>query len=101
MGATFFAFGSELVRDRLRKQARNRQAIGSGASEVDAAGADERLRLMVAVLSELPPDTLLIFRLHKFEGRSFSQIAKMLNVTADQVEHHIGLALRLLLQRGS
>lgn len=103
MGAKLFEVGTELVRDRLRtgRTARNRQATGSDAGELDAAGADERLRLMVGVLRELPADTLLILRLHKFEGRSFSEIAKMLNVTPDQVEQHIGSALRLLLRRGS
>jgi RNA polymerase sigma factor (sigma-70 family) len=58
--------------------------------------AARRLR---RAISELPPVTREVFRLHRIEGLTYAEIAERLGITAEAVEGHVADALYELARR--
>ena len=68
------------------------------SAEAVVAGR-ERLAALLHGLKRLPDKTQTIFRLHKFNGLSYAEVAENLNVSRSTVEKHMMDALRLLAAR--
>ena len=62
--------------------------------------AQERLRLVETALYELPERTRIVFVLHRFEEKSYAQIARQLQVSVSAIEKHMSKALSHLSKRG-
>ena len=58
-------------------------------------GKELEMRIYMAI-DELPPRCREIFMLHRFEGLSYSKIAKKLNLSPKTIEHQISTALQRL-----
>ena len=56
----------------------------------------ERLAQLMTALDGLPDRTNAIFRLHKFDGLSYAEVAQTLNVSKSTVEKHMMDALKIL-----
>lgn len=54
----------------------------------------ERLRRLLDAVAGLPPQTRRAFELHKFEGRSHAETARMLGVSTKTIEKQVSAALR-------
>lgn len=65
------------------------------SAEAVVAGRERLTRLMTA-LDRLPDKTKSIFRLHKFEGFSYAEVADRLGVSKSTVEKHMMDALKVL-----
>lgn len=113
--AFLFRLTSNLLMDRWRSshRATNRDTqwrqinheVGA-AEDLDAApsaeavvAGRERLARLVAALDALPPKTQTVFRLHKFDGVSYADIAAQLGVSRSSVEKHMMDALRVLARK--
>jgi RNA polymerase sigma-70 factor (ECF subfamily) len=107
-----YRLGSNLMLDRLRTERRAasrdlawRQAhrtivgkdeIDEAPAVEDALSARQRLAAIVRALSELPPQTQRVFRMHKFEGLSHPEVAAALGISRSAVEKHVMAALKHL-----
>ncbi len=67
----------------------DRRAVAAPTRELASWIADLRYE-------DLPPRTRDAFLLNRFEGQTYSQIAKRLGVSVSMVEKHIAEALRQL-----
>ena len=65
----------------------------------DAAASRQRLRQLVDAVTELPPQMQRAFRLHKLEGRSHAETARIMGLSVKSVEKHISAALKTLTLR--
>jgi len=113
--AWLYRLSSNLMMDRLRSGRRAtardgawRQvshAVGPSEDLHDAPDAEqvvagrERLAALVTALSDLPAKTQQVFRMHKFEGLSYAEVASRLGISRSSVEKHMMDALRLLSRR--
>lgn len=113
--AWLYRLASNLMMDRLRSGRRAaardgawRQishAIGPVEDIHDAPDAEqvvagrERLAAVVTALSDLPDKTRQVFRMHKFDGLSYAEVAARLGISRSSVEKHMMDALRLLNRR--
>jgi len=61
--------------------------------------ARERARLLAEAVAALPPKMGQAFRLHKLEGKSQAETARLMGVSVKMVEQHIAAAIRNLTQR--
>lgn len=68
------------------------------SAEAVVAGR-ERLAALIVALERLPTKTQTIFRLHKFDGVSYADIATQLQISRSGVEKHMMDALRHLAAR--
>ena len=107
-----YRLGSNLMLDRLRGERRAaardaawRQTHRSVLGETEVAeepaadrtlAARERLAAVVEALSALGPQTQRVFRMHKFEGLSHSEVAAALGISRSAVEKHMIAALKHL-----
>ncbi len=113
--AYLYRLASNLVMDRWRSTRRSAARDGAwrmvshNTGEVEdlddapsaedvVAGRDRYARLL-ATLSRLPPKTQAAFRLHKFEGLSYAEVAGRLGMSRSSVEKHMMDALRILAER--
>ncbi len=110
--AYLYRLASNLMMDRWRSSRRTaaRDAAWrevthiSGATEDidDAPSAElvvagrERFAALMSALGALPQKTQTIFRLHKFDGRSYAEVAHDLGVSRSTVEKHMMDALKTL-----
>jgi RNA polymerase sigma factor (sigma-70 family) len=101
--AWLFAAARNLLVDHSRR-AKVRPNVGEDALAqlADAApGADavllsrEELAVLTCAVDALPPRTREVFRLHKFEGRSYAEIAAQLGIAQNTVMVHMVKALGL------
>lgn len=110
-----FRLGSNLMLDKIRGEKRSaardhdwrdshRTLIG--AEEVAeeppadvALAARQRLDAVVAALRDLPEQTQRVFRMHKFEGLSHTEVAQALGISRSAVEKHCMAALKRLAER--
>ena len=60
-------------------------------------GARQELRAVLKDIDALPPKTRDIFRLHKLEGLSQTEVARRLDISISSVEKHLSGALKHLL----
>lgn len=112
--AYLYRLGTNLMLDRAKQRRREaaREAgwvqvtVGDGPEAAsdeppadEAVASRQRLAAVVAALEELPAQTALAFRLHKFEGLSHSEVAARLGVSRSAVEKYMIAALRHLLAR--
>jgi RNA polymerase sigma-70 factor (ECF subfamily) len=63
---------------------------------VQALAARQRLTAILAALAQLSPQTQRVFRMHKLEGLSHSEVAAALGISRSAVEKHMIAALRRL-----
>lgn len=96
------------ARSRRRSQARDtawRQVAHHTRGEDDVADSPsaettvmdrQRLRDLLEALDSLPDRTQRIFRMHKFEGRSYAEVAATFGISRSSVEKHMMQALRQL-----
>lgn len=65
----------------------------------EAVASRQRLRQLVEAAAELPPQMQRAFRLHKLEGLSHAETARVLGISIKSVEKHISAALKSLTAR--
>lgn len=110
--AYLYRLASNLMMDRWRSE--RRSAARDGAWRLvahDTEGAEDRadipsaeavvagrqrLAALHAALTHLPEKTQIIFRMHKFEGFSYAEVATRLGVSRSSVEKHMMDALKAL-----
>jgi RNA polymerase sigma-70 factor (ECF subfamily) len=113
--ALIYRIAANLMLDRARGEARGaardaawrRTAHESvGGEDVadepppdEAAASRQRLRQLIEAVAELPPQMQRAFRLHKLEGRSHTETAQAMGISAKSVEKHISAALKALTER--
>ncbi|CAN5349248.1 RNA polymerase sigma factor [soil metagenome] len=91
------------VRDGAWRQIAHR--VGASEDMDDAPSAEavvagrERLGALMAVLPSLPEKTQRVFRMHKFEGLSYAEVASALGISRSSVEKHMMEALRVLIAK--
>ncbi len=68
------------------------------SAEAVVAGR-QRLQTLMTALDQLPEKTRTIFRLHKFEGLSYAEVAEKQGISRSSVEKHMMDALRILAAR--
>ena len=56
----------------------------------------ERLSALVAAVETLPRKTSTVFRMHKFDGLSYAEVARRLDISRSSVEKHMMTALKVL-----
>jgi RNA polymerase sigma factor (sigma-70 family) len=110
-----YRLGSNLMLDRIRGERRSaardhdwrdshRTVVGAEEVSEDppadaAVAARQRLEAVVAALRELPEQTQRVFRMHKFDGLSHSEVAQALGISRSAVEKHCMAALKRLAER--
>ena len=110
--AYLYRLASNLMMDRWRSERRAAARDGAwrivahdteGAEDrVDAPSAEavvagrQRLAGLQAALARLPDRTQTVFRLHKFDGLSYAEVAAKLEISRSSVEKHMMDALRFL-----
>ena len=105
-----YRLGSNLMLDKIRGE--RRRAVRDhnwrdshrtlvGAEEVsedppadNALAARQRLEAVVALVRDLPEQTQRVFRMHKFDGQSHTEVARTLGISRSAVEKHCMAALR-------
>lgn len=111
--AFLYRMGSNVMLDRVRSRRRaiarddafyRVHASGAVGSE-DASDAPspeavvdarQRLQRLVRQVESLPPQCRRVFVMHKFEDRSYAQIAEALGISRSAVEKHMIAALKRL-----
>jgi RNA polymerase sigma factor (sigma-70 family) len=113
--ALIYRIALNLMLDRARGEARSaaREAAWRQAAHAEVAGEDvahepapdeaaasrQRLRQLVEAAAELPPQMQRAFRLHKLEGLSHAETARVMGISVKSVEKHISAALKTLTAR--
>jgi RNA polymerase sigma-70 factor, ECF subfamily len=84
---------------QVRKQyaeAKANESTGAAPSEeLTEVGLKELNSLIETTLSQLPERCSLIFRLNRFEGKKYREIAEMLSISVKTVEADMGKALQM------
>lgn len=73
--------------------------IAEEAPADEAAASRQRLRRLVDAVAELPPQMQRAFRLHKLDGHSHADTARVMGISVKSVEKHISAALKSLTAR--
>jgi RNA polymerase sigma factor (sigma-70 family) len=74
-------------------------AVADDPPADEAAASAQRLRLLVAAVKDLPPQAGRAFRLHKLEGLSHAETARVMGLSVKAVEKHVSAALKTLTAR--
>lgn len=112
VNALLYRLAANLMMDRWRSTRRGaardgawRQATVTAGLREDVADqptgeavviARQRLALLLKALDRLPDKTRRIFRMHKFEGLSYAEVATRLAISRSSVEKHMMDALKVL-----
>lgn len=104
--------GMNIVLDRVRERQRRAkreqgwsdvaieqrggEATDDGPSPEDIVDGRQQARRLAAAIEALPPGAGRVFRRHKLDGLSHSEVAAELGITRSAVEKHIAVALRHL-----
>lgn len=110
--AYLYRLGSNLMLDRLRGQRRTAlrdaawldsqttrmggQEVSSEPSAEAALAARQRLARIAEAMEELSPQTQRVFRMHKFDGLSHSEVGAAIGISRSAVEKHMMAALKHL-----
>lgn len=110
-----YRLGSNLMLDRIRGERRtaareaawrDSQRTILGGAEVSeeptadqAVAARQRLARVIETVKSLPPQTQTVFRMHKLEGLSHSEVARALGISRSAVEKHMIAVLKRLAER--
>ncbi|HAL06866.1 MAG TPA: RNA polymerase subunit sigma-24 [Brevundimonas sp.] len=113
--AYLYRLASNLMMDRWRSTRRAAARDGAwrlafhgaeASGDVDDApsaeatvDARQRLQALVRALDALPEKTRSVFRLHKFDGLSYAEVAEREGMSRSSVEKHMMQALRVLAER--
>ena len=113
--ALLYRIATNLMLDRARGERRSaaregawRQAAHAslGGEDVaeeppadEAVASRQRLRQLVDAVAELPPQMQRAFRLHKLEGLSHAETARVMGLSVKSVEKHVSAALKALTAR--
>lgn len=113
--ALIYRIATNLMLDRARGDARATARDGAWralahasigdedvAEEVpadDALASRQRLRQLIDAVAGLPPQMQRAFRLHKLEGKSHAETARIMGLSVKAVEKHISAALKTLTLR--
>jgi RNA polymerase sigma-70 factor (ECF subfamily) len=113
--ALLYRMALNLMLDRARSETRSasrdtawRQAVRTEMGGVDiadeppadeAAAAAQRLRQVIAAVGELPPQAARAFRLHKLDGLSHAETARVMGLSVKAVEKHVSAAVKALTKR--
>jgi RNA polymerase sigma factor (sigma-70 family) len=113
--ALIYRIATNVMLDRARGDARAvaRDAAWRQSAHVTLGGEDvaeetpadeavasrQRLRLLVEAVVDLPPQMQRAFRLHKLEGLSHAETARLMGISVKSVEKHISAALKSLTAR--
>lgn len=94
---------SHFRRLMLERQARQNAANDSAVSEAgnpveELLLAKENRQALHAVISKLPPQQQLVYRLAKQEGLSREEIAKKLDISPNTVRNHLAAAVEFIRQ---
>ena len=73
--------------------------VAAEAPADEAAASRQRLRQLVEAAADLPPQMQRAFRLHKLEGLSHAETARVMRISVKSVEKHISGALKSLTAR--
>ncbi|NJO68259.1 MAG: RNA polymerase sigma-70 factor [Bacteroidetes bacterium] len=87
--------------DHLKVRKAHREYFIRSTEEASETGAQTTLvrELEVQIeeaISALPPQCQHVFRLSRFEGLTYAEIAQQLNISVKTIENHMGKALRIL-----
>lgn len=89
-----------LARDTAWRQSAHAEVGGTDVADLppadEAAASSQRLRQLVAAVAELPPQAGRAFRLHKLEGLSHAETARVMGLSVKAVEKHVSAALKAL-----
>jgi RNA polymerase sigma factor (sigma-70 family) len=113
--AYLFRMAQNLARDhrRERQRARKREAdwadsetvtmgtdtVADAPSAEAALAAKQRIAAIRGALAELSPQCRRVFMLHKFDGVSHRDIARIAGISRSTVEKHMHTALKHLVER--
>lgn len=113
--ALLYRMASNILIDQVRSAQRSSRRsaqwrldtrlVQGGEDVVTEPAADEvviskeRTRLLAEAVAALPPKMGQAFRLHKLEGRSQADTARVMGVSTKMVEQHIAAAVKHLTQR--
>lgn len=96
------------VRERQRRQRREQDwgdvttsrlgedLVDESPSQIERLLARERHEQFARALASMPPGAARVFRMHRIEGQSHSQVAERLGISRKGVEKHMTTALRHL-----
>lgn len=85
--------------NREKNIAEHHHKIAANFTEEYLIDLDEENELVVLLhqeINKLPPQCRKIFKLNRFEGLKYKEIAVMLDISEKTVENHIGTALKVL-----
>lgn len=68
-------------------------SVDSGSQ---ATIAHELEKQIEEAISSLPPQCQTVFRLSRFEGLTYAEIAEQLNISVKTIENHMGKALKIM-----
>ena len=99
--AYLFRIAQNLATDRLRQRARFRQSReielfeeeDASADTLRSAAAEEEFQFLVEVLKELPPKCQYAFRLHRFQGLTFGEVAEEMGLGERMIRVYVARAL--------
>lgn len=113
--AYLYRLASNLMLDRLRSDRRSGardaawldshrieiggQSVADSPSPEQSAHARQRLSKAAQAIAELPPKTRRAFELHKLEGKTQDEAARILGVSRKTVEKQISTALQRLMAK--
>ncbi len=75
------------------------QDVADEAPADRAVAARQRLAQLIDAAADLPPQMQRAFRLHKLEGHSHAETARIMGLSVKAVEKHISAALKALTSR--
>lgn len=97
-----FRMARTILIDELRKEAVKRKHWKQVAVSVPAATAEQNLMekemsaRLKAAIERLPPERQKVFKLSRFDGYSYKEIASELSISPKTVENQISRAIRQL-----
>lgn len=104
-----FRVATNVLRDRLRRNAVRHhgehvsldevESLGEAPSEEQVYADRELLRQVLETLAELTPKCRTSFLLHRFEGLSYSEIARRLGVSRSAIEKQMMHVIQVLSER--
>jgi RNA polymerase sigma factor (sigma-70 family) len=84
---------------RLAHATQGEEDVADEAPADRTVAARQRLSQLVDAVAELPPQMQRAFRLHKLEGHSHAETARIMGLSVKGVEKHISAALKALTSR--
>lgn len=107
--AFLFQIAANVLRDRVRREAaRHRDdhiaidetttSCGEEPSEESVYEGTESISRLLTVLAQLTPKCRAVFLLHKYEGLSYSEVARRFDISVSAVEKHMIHAIKHLKQ---